>query len=323
MKLLVKGDDYGITKSVTYGIIEAFDHGILTSSGMFTNMEIAPWAAQFVKERETCCFGIDFNLVCGPCVSDYREIPHLVDENGRFISSKIRVNDPKWATKEGQNELLPFHEVYKEIASQYQRFVDLCGRAPAYLCGHSIQTGSMEEAYRTISAETGVPFCDDLYKKYNIIDFRDAPIKNDELMNLSTRGKEFHAMEQLNRDPMKLFFDNLEYLKGFEYVALVCHPGFVDNRLIAQRVSDLLQLLSLIAQVYRFPTLAGAGLLCLGGQGLWLGFYAVLGTAGARTAWQSRGVIQTTEINDHVEKTSGYLDACHVFGHTRTNFRLD
>ena len=34
MKLLVKGDDYGITKSVTYGIIEAFDHGILTSSGM-------------------------------------------------------------------------------------------------------------------------------------------------------------------------------------------------------------------------------------------------------------------------------------------------
>ena len=49
MKLLVKGDDYGITKSVTYGIIEAFDHGILTSSGMFTNMEIAPWAAQFVK----------------------------------------------------------------------------------------------------------------------------------------------------------------------------------------------------------------------------------------------------------------------------------
>ena len=232
MKLLVKGDDYGITKSVTYGIIEAFDHGILTSSGMFTNMEIAPWAAQFVKERETCCFGIDFNLVCGPCVSDYREIPHLVDENGRFISSKIRVNDPKWATKEGQNELLPFHEVYKEIAAQYQRFVDLCGRAPAYLCGHYIQTGSMEESYRTLSAETGVPFCDDLYKKYNIIDFRDAPIKNDELMNLSTRGKEFHAMEQLNRDPMKLFFDNLEYLKGFEYVALVCHPGFVDADLL-------------------------------------------------------------------------------------------
>ena len=56
MKLLVKGDDYGITKSVTYGIIEAFDHGILTSSGMFTNMEIAPWAAQFVKRKGNLLF---------------------------------------------------------------------------------------------------------------------------------------------------------------------------------------------------------------------------------------------------------------------------
>ena len=40
MKLLVKGDDYGITKSVTYGIIEAFDHGILTSSGMFSRLRL-------------------------------------------------------------------------------------------------------------------------------------------------------------------------------------------------------------------------------------------------------------------------------------------
>jgi len=59
------------------------------------------------------------------------------------------------------------------------------------------------------------------------------------------------------------------------------HTGFIDHRLIAQRVSDLLQLLSLIAQVYGFPALAGAGLFCLGGQWLGLGFYAVLGDRGS------------------------------------------
>ena len=63
MKLLVQGDDYGFTKGVTYGIIEAIDNGILTCTGMFTNMEIAPWAAQFIKERPDFCFGIDFNPV--------------------------------------------------------------------------------------------------------------------------------------------------------------------------------------------------------------------------------------------------------------------
>jgi hypothetical protein len=38
------------------------------------------------------------------------------------------------------------------------------------------------------------------------------------------------------------------------------HTGFVDSRLIAQLVSDLLQLLSLIAEMYRFPAFDGTGL---------------------------------------------------------------
>ena len=61
MKLLVQGDDFGFTKAVTYGILEAIDNGILTCTGMFTNMEIAPWAAKFIKDRPNFCFGVDFN----------------------------------------------------------------------------------------------------------------------------------------------------------------------------------------------------------------------------------------------------------------------
>lgn len=38
------------------------------------------------------------------------------------------------------------------------------------------------------------------------------------------------------------------------------HTGVVDGRLIAQLVSDLLQLLSLIAEMYRFPACDGTGL---------------------------------------------------------------
>ena len=38
MKLLVQGDDYGFTKGVTYGMIDAIDNGILTCTGMFANM---------------------------------------------------------------------------------------------------------------------------------------------------------------------------------------------------------------------------------------------------------------------------------------------
>ena len=114
MKLLVQGDDYGFTRGVTYGLLEAIDNGVLTCTGMFTNMEIAPWAAQFIKERTNFCFGIDFNIVSGPSVCDPKEIPHLVDENGEFIRSGARMKDPMFATEEGRRAMFPYDECYKE-----------------------------------------------------------------------------------------------------------------------------------------------------------------------------------------------------------------
>src|SRR5689334_23182333 len=63
------------------------------------------------------------------------------------------------------------------------------------------------------------------------------------------------------------------------------HAGVVDGRLIAQLVSDLLQLLSLIAEVYRFPAFGGTGLFGRGIQRRGLaGFGGFLGGAGTRTA---------------------------------------
>lgn len=245
MKLLVKGDDFGITKAVTYGILEAFDNGILSCSGMFTNMEIAPWAAKFIREREDCCFGIDFNLVCGPCCADPKLIPHLVDENGQFINSKLRITHEKFRTLEGRNELLPYDEVYIEVKAQYERFIELCGRKPAYFSGHSIQTESMEKAYRKLSEETGVLFCDDVFRKYNFVDFRNVPNSKNQVLSSATTKKIFDATEQLNRNPLQIFKDNLDYLMQLEYVSLVCHPGYFDTELMKlsscsiERVRDL------------------------------------------------------------------------------------
>ena len=69
MKLLVQGDDYGFTKGVTLGMLEGIDHGVLTCSGLFANMPDAEWAAAQMRARPDFCWGIDFNLVTGPCCS--------------------------------------------------------------------------------------------------------------------------------------------------------------------------------------------------------------------------------------------------------------
>ncbi|WP_294561426.1 ChbG/HpnK family deacetylase [uncultured Traorella sp.] len=244
MKLLVQGDDYGFTKGVTYGIIEAIDHGIITATGMFTNMPIAPWAATFVKERPDFCFGIDFNIVSGPPVSDPAEVPHLVDGNGEFIRSKERLKDPRFQSEKGRREMFPYDEVYKELKAQYDRFVELCGRKPSYLHAHSLGHEHYNEAIQAISQETGIPYSMDLWEKYHFGSVLTMP------KEVSKVKKEFNAIDQLNKQPLKNVLDNSDYLLSCDYAFVGGHPGYVDAELLSlttlslERCRDLEMLLS-------------------------------------------------------------------------------
>lgn len=242
MKLLVQSDDYGFTKAVTYGIIEGIDNGILTCTGMFTNMEIAPWAAEFIKARPDFCFGIDFNLVAGPSVSPKEDIPHLVDENGRFIRSSVRIRDPRWSTKEGQEELLPYDEVYKETRAQFDRFVELTGRKPGYLQGHSIITDSIIKVIKQVSKEENVPFAMDYFEKA----FTTFQLPDDEEVqdNVSV-NKVFNAETQLKKNPLRKFLKNKDEILKHEFVISCGHCGYVDAELMSltslslERMRDL------------------------------------------------------------------------------------
>lgn len=230
MKLLVQGDDYGFTKGVTYGIIDAIDNGILTCTGMFANMEIAPWAAEFIKARPNFCFGIDFNLVSGPSVIAKDQIPHLVDEQGRFIRSNIRIKDPRWSSKEGQEEMFPFDEVYKEIRGQFDRFVKLTGRKPGYVHGHSIGTDSITRATRQISIEENVPYSVD-YMSKGFVTFMlpdDEEDKDD-----ASHSKKFVAETQLKKNPLRKFMKHKEEILKHDFVIAGGHPGYVDADLMS------------------------------------------------------------------------------------------
>ena len=119
MKLLVQGDDFGFTKGVIYGIVDAIDNGILRNTGLFANSPYARIAASFMDERrDKVCFGIDFNLVSGPSLLKKEDIPHLIDDHGIFIRSGVRQKDDLYKTEEGRRKLFPYEEVYKELRAQ-------------------------------------------------------------------------------------------------------------------------------------------------------------------------------------------------------------
>ena len=58
MKLLVQADDYGFTKGVTAGIIDAIENGFLRNTGMFTNMPEAVHAASLIPAHPNACLDV-------------------------------------------------------------------------------------------------------------------------------------------------------------------------------------------------------------------------------------------------------------------------
>lgn len=230
MKLLTQGDDYGFTKGVTYGILDAIDNGALRNTGMFTNMAIAPWAAEMwkAKDRSNACLGIDFNIVSGPSVADPKTIPSLVDENGEFIRSGARLRDPRFQTEEGRRAMCPYEEVYRELKAQYDRFVELLGKKPGYLHAHSLMHENYMDGIRQLSRETGIPFSMDLQEKLGFTSsFQMIPKSN------ATTKKVFDPAEQLKKEPLNDFMAYGDLFLTKEYVTFGGHPGFVDAELLS------------------------------------------------------------------------------------------
>lgn len=223
MKLLVQGDDYGFTKGVTYGILDAIENGVLRNTGLFANMPEAVEAVELIKKYPDVCLGIDFNIVSGKPVSDPKDIPHLVDENGEFIRSSVRTRDERWKSEEGRAEMFPYDEVYKEMRAQYDKFIQLVGKKPGYLHAHSLTPETYEKALRKIGEEEHLSYSHDLQEKYKMFNFRKLALK---------APKVFDPVAQMNKTPLKDFLSHSEEALKSDYVLLTGHPGFVDAELL-------------------------------------------------------------------------------------------
>ena len=236
MKLLVQGDDYGFTRAVTYGIIDAIERGILTCTGLFVNMPSSEWAAKQIPLHPDTCFGIDFNIVSGHCVCDPSLIPHLVDEDGNFIRSKVKYQDPLFETMEGRDQLWPYDEVMIELEAQYQKYIELVGQEPEYVHTHSI--GRTVPSYARAVSDTGrkhgTPMAQEMRDQFGFADLKHT------WKSLGKKPKkEFNIEGQLYKDSLGTVIANRDELLKHEYAALDGHPGYIDAELVANSTESL------------------------------------------------------------------------------------
>jgi predicted glycoside hydrolase/deacetylase ChbG (UPF0249 family) len=129
-RLIVNADDYGRSRGVSRGILQAHREGIVTSTTVMINQ---PGVELHLAEALHCpALGIGLHLVFTawkPVLSPGR-IPSLVHTNGHFLDQHT-----VWARAES----ISTQDLHAELAAQVDRFVRLAGRLPDHLdCHHFV-----------------------------------------------------------------------------------------------------------------------------------------------------------------------------------------
>lgn len=146
MKLIVNGDDFGLTAGVSRGIIKAIKEGIMTDTSAMTNMPYFEEAIAFAKENGINEMGIHLTITCGKSILSHDEIGDIIDENGKFYrqpSKKIMVTD----------------QVEKELRAQIEKFLST-GMKLNHLDSHHhfyMYDRSVFDVVRKLAKEYNVP----------------------------------------------------------------------------------------------------------------------------------------------------------------------
>lgn len=206
LKLIINADDFGYSRAVNYGILDAHKTGILTSTTLMTNMPGTEHAVCLAKENHTLGIGVHLVLTCGnPLLKGHKT---LVNENGSF----------KKLSFYQENFYVDLVEVYNEWKAQIEKFLSF-GLTPTHLDSHH-HINSFGNIYKVFLK---------LAKEYKL------PIRNNIRKEIYDISKEFKCTSffagELDESMVNVINLNNNF-KGYETVEIMCHPAYIDNFLL-------------------------------------------------------------------------------------------
>lgn len=216
--LIINADDYGYTRGVTFGILDAYLHGLVSSTTALTVGEFFEESMELANRFPDFPIGIHLALTLKgekPILGN--EVPSLINSDGCFISIQDLDN-------------IESHDLEKEWTAQIEKFLST-GRVPTHLDAHHNVIGS---------SVTILNVALKLAKKYQL-PLRN-PVRSLEQEPLYSICKEAGVVTP---DKMYSGFYNKgkdashlkEMLKSIHsnppgIYELNCHPGFLDHYLL-------------------------------------------------------------------------------------------
>jgi chitin disaccharide deacetylase len=208
MKLIVNADDFGYTPAVTYGILDAYKNGIVTSTTMMCNSPFMDHAVELAKKNPG--LGVGVHLVLTSRAPLCKDVPSLVDINGNFYHQSQIFEHAKE------------EDIEREWTAQIETFL-ASGLKPTHLDSHHNVHGH----------PTAFPVAIRLASKYGL------PIRNalnEELDYGSVRTtnimlRQFYG-EKVSYETLE---EQLKIVAAKPQIAeMNCHPGYIDGELKSQ-----------------------------------------------------------------------------------------
>lgn len=128
-QLIVNADDFGLTRQVSRGILDAHREGIVTSTTLMANGGAFDTAVSMSRQAPHLGVGVHLNLTEGAPVSPALRIPSLVDRNGQLHLSPGRLLQALMTQE------IDLAHVETELWWQIWKVFD-AGISPTHLDGH-------------------------------------------------------------------------------------------------------------------------------------------------------------------------------------------
>ncbi|MBC7234195.1 MAG: hopanoid biosynthesis-associated protein HpnK [Chloroflexi bacterium] len=129
MQLIINADDFGRSHHINEAVILAHREGLVTSASLMVTGEAVEEAVALAGEHPRLAVGLHLVVVAGQAALPPPEIPHLVDERGRFTDAPLTAGLRYAFSRPARVEL------GREIAAQFERFAST-GLPLSHVDGH-------------------------------------------------------------------------------------------------------------------------------------------------------------------------------------------
>lgn len=210
--LIVNADDFGLSKGQNYGILDACKNGLVTSTTALVNGAAIDHAAQLSRRTPELAVGMHFVLTLGEPLTP---MPGLA-RDGKL---------GKWIWQVAEEDALPLEEIERELACQYQRFVDLFDAEPTHFDSH----------HHVHMIPQIFPLVAEFAKSKGIALRIDRTVLYPFAIPEGLRSSEGFSSEFYGEAISEaLFLQALDAstARGEASLEMMCHPAFVDNTIM-------------------------------------------------------------------------------------------